>query len=305
MKPTKKSLVVVILSLLLLWGWTAAWAASPVKPGTFYVVGTGPAGPAHATQRALEVLQAVDYLLCDTKTRERFQAYLKDKPVLADPWKGMWDYKGKTWRELPQMSPEEKQAFREERIRRREEIIRQVKEKLAAGQTVALLDVGDPCLFGPSHWFIEGFSPEQVEIIPGVSAFSAAMAALKKSSLPAYDGRYVLQTSPFFFWGPKRQGDLARELAKFPGTLVFYMGLEEIQHLIPFLRQYYPADLPVAVVYYAGFPDREKVVKGTLADILERIAGEEESWLGMIIVGRCLEGQPYRSRVEKLVGYEE
>jgi len=31
-----------------------------------------------------------------------------------------------------------------------------------------LLDEGDPCVFGPSHWFIEGFREEEVEIVPGV-----------------------------------------------------------------------------------------------------------------------------------------
>jgi precorrin-4 methylase len=279
--------------------------AGTMQPGTFYVVGTGPAGPEHATLRALEVIQKADFIVCDPKTKEVFKEYIQDKPILADPWKGMWDYKGKPWKELPNMALEEKQAFQEDRIKRREEIVGQIKEKLAQGKSVALLDSGDPCLFGPSHWFVEGFDPAQVEIIPGVGAFTAAMAALKKSSIPAYDTRFVMQTSPYFLWGKNRSEDLIKDLAKYPVTMVYFMGLEELGNIIPLLQKYYPGDLPIAIVYHAGYKDKERVVKGTLDTILSKVAGDKENWMGMIVVGRCLEGAPYRSRVERLRGYEE
>jgi len=280
--------------------------AGTLTPGKFYVVGTGPAGPEHATVKALEVIKGADFILCDEKMKQRFQDHLQDKPILADPWKGMFDYKGKPWQKLSKMNPEEKRAFQEERIRIREDIVRQIKEKLAQGKIVALLDSGDPCLFGPSHWFIEGFEPQQVEIIPGMGAFTAAMAALKKSSIPAYDTEFVMQTSPYFLTGNQEKGKkVVKNLAKHPTTMVFYMGIKELNNLIPVLQKYHPGDLPVAVVYNAGFPEKEKVVKGTLDNILDKTAGVKEEWLGLIIVGRCLEGKPYRSRVEKLVGYED
>jgi len=57
-----------------------------------------------------------------------------------------------------------------------------------------------PCFYILCHWFVEGFDPANVEIIPGVGAFSAAMAALKKSSIPAFDARFVLQTAPAFLF---------------------------------------------------------------------------------------------------------
>ncbi|MFZ5451189.1 MAG: SAM-dependent methyltransferase [Thermodesulfobacteriota bacterium] len=298
--------VAVLCGLLTL--ATVAPSAFPgaVTPGTFYVVGTGPAGPELATARALEVIKGADFILCDPTIEKYFQEQLKGKPIMADPWKGMFDYKGKPWQKLSDMNPEEKRAFQKERIKIREDLVRQIKEKLAQGKTVALLDSGDPCLFGPSHWFIEGFAPQQVEIIPGVGAFSAAMAALKKSSIPAYDTRFVMQTSPYFFQGRNKQDqDVVKNLAKYPTTMVFYMGVKELNHLVPLLQKSHPGDLPAAVVYYAGYPDKEKVVKGTLDTILDQVAQEKEPWMGLIIVGRCLEGKPYRSRVENLVGYQE
>jgi precorrin-4 methylase len=303
MSPRLRLSFTVLLGLSMLVAGVIPAHSGSLTAGTFYVVGTGPAGPELATVRALEVIKGADFILCDDNMKQRFPDQLKGKPILGDPWKGLWDYKGKPWKELPTMSPKEQKAFQEGRIKIREELVRQIKEKLAQGKTVALLDSGDPCLFGPSHWFIEGFDPHQVEIIPGVGAFTAAMAALKKSSIPAYDTRFVMQTSPYFLTGAGKE--IFHNLSKYPATMVFYMGVKELSRLVPLLRKSYPSDLPIAVVYNAGFPDKEKVVKGTLDTILTQVAGEKEPWNGLIIVGRCLEGKPYRSRVENLVGYQD
>jgi precorrin-4 methylase len=288
----------VLLGLFMLAVGVTPALPKALTAGTFYVVGTGPAGPELATVRALEVIQGEDFILCSDGMKKRFQAQLKGKPILADPWKGMFDYKGKRWDELPKLSPEDKRAFLKERLRIREDLVRQIKEKLAQGKTVALLDSGDPCVFGPSHWFIEGFEPQQVEIIPGVGAFSASMAALKKSSIPAYDTQFVMQTSPHFLTANGKE--LFDKLNKNPATLVFYMGIKELNRLVPMLKKAYSGDLPIAVVYYAGYPDKEKVVKGNLDTILNKITAEKEQFMGMIIVGRCLEGKPYRGRLENL-----
>jgi uroporphyrin-III C-methyltransferase len=100
----------------------------------------------------------------------------------------------------------------------------------------------------------------------------------------------VVQTAPFSFYGKTDRDDLAQALSHFSGTLVFYMGMSEIDNLVSTLKKYNPGDLPVAVVYYAGYPQKEKVVKGTLDNILAKIAPEKEKWMGMIIVGRAITG---------------
>jgi uroporphyrin-III C-methyltransferase len=58
------------------------------------------------------------------------------------------------------------------------------------------------------------------------------------------------------------------------------------------LKKYNQLDLPIAVVYYAGFPGKEKVVKGSLNDIMSKI-DEKEKWMGMIVVGKSLTGPPF------------
>ena len=80
--------------------------------------------------------------------------------------------------------------------------------------------------------------------------------------------------------------------------MAFYMALRHVDSLILKLKKYHPSDLPVAVVYNSGYPEKEKVVKGTLDTILDDIKFEKENWLGMIIVGRCLEGRPQRGMIK-------
>ena len=275
--------------------------------GKFLVIGTGPAGPEHATLKAIESIRKADFLICSDSIEKRFAEHLKDKTIMNNqPWKEMFSYKGHSWRVLHQSAPELIEDFHQHRIAKRERLIGQIKEKMREGKTVALLNSGDPCLFGPAHWFVEGFDPASVEIIPGVGAFSAAMAALKKSSIPAYDARFVMQTAPKFLFEPpsasKKQTDEAvlKAISQYAGTLAFYMALPEINNLVQQLKVHYPDTLPIAVAYYAGFSEKEKVVKGHLADILQKIENVNENWLGMVIVGRCLEGKPYQTRAEQM-----
>jgi len=298
------SFAVFLWLLLLAVGMRVSPAGSgTLTPGKFYVVGTGPAGPEHATQRALEVIKGADYILCDEDMKKRFPVELQGKPVIADTWKAMWEYKGKPAGEL---KGEEKRAYRQERVKIREDIIRQIKEKMAQEKVVALLDSGDPCLFGPSHWFIEGFEPEQVEIVPGVGAFTAAMAALKKSSLPAHEAQFLLQTSSMFLGKKQEEAEeVLKDLAKHPATMVFYMSTRKLDNFVAMLRNFYPGDLPIAVVYHAGYSDKEKVFQGKLDNILAKITGKKEEWMGLIIVGRCLEGKPWRSAVERITGDDD
>lgn len=73
-------------------------------------------------------------------------------------------------------------------------------------------------------------------------------------------------------------------------SFVFYMAVEKITLLAENLKKYFAGNLPVAVVYHVGFPEKERILQGTLGTISMLTAGEEERWMGLVIVGRCLEG---------------
>ena len=270
----------------------------PKGPAKCYVIGTGPAGPEHATVKAIECIRKSDVIFCSEDVRERFAKHLEGKTILGNPWRGNFQHKDS--QKLEAAGPEAKQAYREERFRFWDETAARIRQEVAQGKTVAILDSGDPCVFGPSHRIIEGLREDEFEIIPGLGCFQASMAALKKSSIPAYDTRFVMLTAPRFLLGRPEDETILRDLSQYPVTIGFYMALKRADTLMAALGKYYPADLPVAVVYYAGDPEKEKIIKGTLATILDGIKAEGENWMGMIIVGRCLEGQPQRGMVAHL-----
>ena len=286
-----------ILGLILIMGVTlvlgpAPGAAAQPQPGMFYVVSTGPAGPELATLKAIETMKNADLVLCPPRTAKTFQAYLQGKKV-QDPWKKLWSYQGKIWmKDLSTFPPAERPKIVAQKSKERDEFVQKMKVLLKQGKKIALLDGGDPTIFSRAFWLLKGLNLEQVEIIPGVGAYTASMAALKKAATGG-GARFVMQTAPFAFFGKKDRDDLAQALSRFNGTLVFYMGLAQIKEIVDTLKKYNPGDLPVAVVYYAGYPKKQKVVKGNLDNILAKIAPEKEKWLGMIIVGRAITGPSF------------
>jgi len=46
--------------------------------------------------------------------------------------------------------------------------------------------------------------------------------------------------------------------------------------------------MPIAIVYYAGYPDKEKVLKSCLENILRDVEKMDEKWLGLFILGKCV-----------------
>lgn len=84
------------------------------QAGRLYIIGTGPAGPHMATLQALETMKRVDAIVAPDDHLKLFEEYVGDKPVLFDPWEGLFDYQGKSMREL---TPTERVQFIEERDR--------------------------------------------------------------------------------------------------------------------------------------------------------------------------------------------
>ncbi|MCF8077645.1 MAG: hypothetical protein K9K88_00045 [Desulfobacterales bacterium] len=284
--------VLPIVALLLFAADLHAWGR-----GAFYVIGTGPAGPQTATLQALETIRRMDVIIAPEKHVRLFSEYVGDKPVAFDPWTGFWDYKGKSSREL---NDEEKAAWQVERFRIRDERVAKIKELLAEGKNVGLLDSGNPNLFGPSHWYSEHFDPSDLVIIPGMGCDAAAMAALKKSTIPAHDVNYVLQSAPFLL-SDRALEDMTvlEDIARHRTTMILYMALQQPETLFARLGEVLPADMPCAVVFWAGYPDRERVVRGTVADMGEKLADEKERFMGLLFVGRFLEGKPYEASMKR------
>jgi precorrin-4 methylase len=292
--------LILFLAVFAMAAMAGFWPSDAVAwgRGHLYVIGIGPAGPDTATLQALKTIKRMDAIVApEGRELKLFAEYVGDKPILFDPWKGLFDYNGKSYRELNQ---EELAQFKVEHFRLRDERVEKIKALLAKGKDVGLLDSGNPCLFGPSHWYVEQFKSEDVVIIPGMGSDAAAMAALGRSTIPSHDTRFVMQTAPMFLmdWaGQDRQ--ILKDLAKYPTTMVLYMAMYEPEKLFAALGEALPADMPCAVVFWAGHPDRQRIVRGTVADMGQKLANDTERYMGLLFIGRFLEGMPYETAIRR------
>jgi uroporphyrinogen III methyltransferase/synthase len=153
-----------------------------------------------------------------------------------------------------------------------EEINRLLLEHAGAGRRVVRLKGGDPFVFGRGgeEALVVREAGHPVEVVPGVTAGVAA---------PAYAGIPVthrdLASGVAFITGHEDPGkpesaiDWAA-LARFPGTLVFYMGVRALPRIAERLvAEGRPADQPVAVIERGTLPG-QRTVLATLADVAER-----------------------------------
>jgi precorrin-4 methylase len=57
--------------------------------------------------------------------------------------------------------------------------------------------------------------------------------------------------------------------------------------------------MPCAVVYWAGYPDRQRILRGTVADMDEKISKDKERFMGLLFIGRFLEGKPHETAMKR------
>ena len=256
--------------------------------GKLYVVGMGPAGPDLTAPRALGVVEKADVILCSPrmpKRFERFGMHIDPKKVAFNPWEGIF---GKEANKLKKTNYEAWISEAEKQVKKVQAFI---MEKLREGKTVAMMDGGDACVYGPSlNYLLNGFDEALFEVIPGMGAFNAASAALKRSMTPE-DVRFVVLASPESLFGESwEKGDeVLKALSQYETTMVLYMSLSSISKVVETFEKYYSPDLPIAVVYYAGYSDKERVLKSKLKLIEEDIKKMDEKWLGLVIIGKCAE----------------
>jgi precorrin-4/cobalt-precorrin-4 C11-methyltransferase len=124
------------------------------------------------------------------------------------------------------------------------------------------------------------------EVVPGVSSFQAAAAALKTELTAPEVSQTIILTRPSGRTPLPAEQELER-LAQTRPTLCLFLSVQKMEELARSLAKHYGDDCPIAVVYHASWPD-QKIIRGTLADIAGKVAREQISKTAMIIVGRAL-----------------
>jgi precorrin-4/cobalt-precorrin-4 C11-methyltransferase len=169
-----------------------------------------------------------------------------------------------------------------------DEIIAVITAARDRDEDVARVHTGDPSVFGSTAEQMRKLDALGIayEIVPGVSSFAAAAAALgKELTLPELCQTVILTRGEGRTMMPpdEKLADLARHKA----TLCLFLSITLIRDVAEELTPAYGADCPVAVVYKASWPD-QRIVWGTLADISERVKSAGLKSTSMVLVGRVL-----------------
>ena len=250
----------------------------------------GPAGPQTATLQALETIERMDALVSRPRHLKPFAKYIGETPVWFDHLSGLWDYKG---RFFTQLGPEELAAFKAERERLTKERLVRINDFLAQGKNLGMLESGNACVFSSSHWYAERMDPKDVVFVAGMGSDAAAMAALGASTIPAHQARFLLQSAPFVITDDFRDFQVLEKLAPYRPTMVFYMALKKPGRFFKAMGKAFGANTPCAVVFWAGWPGKQRVVRSSLADMPAKLAKEPERYMGILLVGDFLNPKPY------------
>ncbi|HKQ69710.1 MAG TPA: precorrin-4 C(11)-methyltransferase [Polyangiaceae bacterium] len=169
-----------------------------------------------------------------------------------------------------------------------EEIVQVLEEAKQADHDVARVHTGDPTLFGSTAEQMRRMADLGIdyEIVPGVSSFTAAAAALgRELTLPELSQTVILTRAEGRTPMPDREK--LEDLARHGATLCLFLSITLVREVIEALVPAYGSDCPVAVVHRASWPD-QKIVQGTLADIRERVRAAGIKSQSMILVGPVL-----------------
>jgi len=242
-----------------------------VKEAKVYLVGAGPGDPDLITVHGAELLRQADCIIYDKLANPALLKFArKDAEVIHVP----------------------------KRIGNRsftqDDINKLLLEKASAGKTVVRLKGGDPCIFarGGEEARLLADAGIDFEIVPGITA---AIAAAEYSGILLTDRDYSSQV--VFITGQeapdKRKSNIDWPLlAKFPGTIVFYMAMGNLDFIVKqLIKNGMAKDTPAAVITDATFPS-QRIVKSSLTQIAAKCTQKSIEPPAIVIIGTAADSDP-------------
>jgi uroporphyrinogen III methyltransferase/synthase len=236
-----------------------------VRAGVVYLVGAGPGDPGLMTARSLQLIAAADAIFYDRLIPPGALSGAREDAELVNVGKEPGAAS------VPQ-----------------EEIGERLIEAARAGKSVIRLKGGDPFVFGRGGEEGEALREAGIEfeVVPGVTAGVAATAYAGIPVTHRDDASAVA-----FVTGhedpEKEETALDWEaLGRFPGTLVFYMGVKRLaENAAALIEAGRNPDEPAAAIE-RGTMAGQRTVEATLATIADAVAREAVKAPSLIVVGR-------------------
>ncbi|MSP47712.1 MAG: precorrin-4 C(11)-methyltransferase [Alphaproteobacteria bacterium] len=168
-------------------------------------------------------------------------------------------------------------------------IVEEMRTAHARGEDVARVHSGDPSLYGAIGEQMRRLDALGIpyEVTPGVPAFAAAAAALRQElTLPGVAQTIVL-TRTAVRASPMPEGEDLGRFAAGDATLAIHLSVNNLARVVRTLTPERGADCPVVVAVRVGWPDQE-LIRGTLADIRDKVKAAGVTRTALILVGRAL-----------------
>ncbi|MFF3552126.1 precorrin-4 C(11)-methyltransferase [Streptomyces tsukubensis] len=164
-----------------------------------------------------------------------------------------------------------------------------------AGHDVARLHSGDPSVFSAVAEQMRRLDAAGIpyEVVPGVPAFAAAAAALKRELTVPTVGQTVVLTRISHRATPMPEGEDLATLGRSGALIVLHLAARYADRVVAELLPHYGADCPAAVVAYASRPD-ELIIRGTLDEIAGKVKEAGVLRTAVIMVGRTLGAEQFR-----------
>jgi precorrin-4/cobalt-precorrin-4 C11-methyltransferase len=175
-----------------------------------------------------------------------------------------------------------------------EQIVTELVDADAAGLDVARLHSGDPSLYSALAEQCRRLDALGIgyEIVPGVPAFAAAAAALKRELTVPGVAQTVTLTRVATLSTPMPPGEELASLAG-SGTLVLHLAAAQIDTIVPqLLAGGCPPETPAAVVAFASWPE-QTVLRGTLSTIGDEMHDAGITKTAVIVVGDVLTAEGF------------
>ncbi len=247
----------------------------PQTAGMVYLVGAGPGDPGLITIRGREVLELADYVLYDGLTNARLLDYAAYAICESVGKHGSTENRhGSTEKTLA------------EPIWTQQQINARIVELAKAGNIVVRLKGGDPAVFARTAEELEVLIEERIafEVVPGITA---ALAAASYVGIPITHRRHSSAVALITGQQQTEETPQAMDwnaLARFPGTIVFYMGVTTVaQWTRELLREGKAPSTPAAIVRRCTWSD-QSVVRCRLDEVAATLTSSNKIRPPVIVI---------------------
>jgi precorrin-4/cobalt-precorrin-4 C11-methyltransferase len=173
-----------------------------------------------------------------------------------------------------------------------DEIIAEIAGAHAKGLEIARVHSGDPSLYGAIAEQMRRLDGLGIpyDVTPGVPAFAAAAAALKRElTLPGV-AQTVILTRTATRSSAMPAGETLDRLAASGATMAIHLSIANLARVVRALEPHYGGDCPAAAAYRVGWPD-ELLIRGPLAGLRDLVKKAGITRTALILVGRALAGE--------------